>query len=526
MPPSGENAVPVRADRPGVRLHDVEETRLVEARALARWPHGELMARAGQRVARWVAALAPHARRVHVLAGPGGNGGDGLHAAAQLARHGRMVTVSLCAEAAGLRSDAAQGLEQAREAGARIETKVELAGTELVIDALLGIGARGAPRGAVAAALRELARHGGRTLAIDVPSGLDPRLGTPTTDHPVRAQATLSLLTLRPGLLFDAARPWCGEVWLDRIGVEDQAPGMHALRLTGSDDHPGRWLPRPGLSHKGRFGDVLVVGGGPGMAGALSMAAMAAQGFGAGRTFVVPLDDQAGLSHPLHPEWIWRRPDDPWLAEALGRSTVVCGCGGGEAVAEHLPDILARAKRLVLDADALNALARDGALAQAARDRTRAGRSTVITPHPLEAARLLGMSVEQVQHDRLAVARELARTFGATVTLKGACTVVASNAPGGDIDGEAGLAALNASGGPALATAGTGDVLAGAIAGLWSQAAGLYDPLVKAPGTQEPLPHRVACAAVWVHGRAAAGLPAHLPVLSARLVDAMRAVPT
>jgi len=190
-----------------------------------------------------------------------------------------------------------------------------------------------------------------------------------------------------------------------------------------------------------------------------------------------------------------------WQAadEVLAQTTVVCGCGGGDAVRAVLPRVLSTSGRLVLDADALNAVAQDSALQSLLRSRAARGRGTVITPHPLEAARLLGMSVAEVQQDRLHAARELAQRFGCVALLKGSGTVIA--APGE-------ILRINPTGNASLATAGTGDVLAGLIGGLWAQqeSAAALD---------------IASTAAYRHGRAA-DLHGAGPLLANDLIEALR----
>lgn len=533
-----QGAMRIGANSVGLPLHDLEATRRIESWLLQQQPHGALMARAGRAVARWVAAMAPHARRILVLAGPGGNGGDALHAAAHLAAWGRQVTIVLAANPSRLRADARQGHEAAITAGVRHADLDAWPDCDLVVDGLLGIGSTEAPRGEVLHALTTLHQRRVPTLAIDLPTGLHPMSGAATCDVAVRAQATLSLLTLRPGLFTGAGREHAGDIWLDALGPHDPAMACTEPlgRLTGVNDHPDRWLQRRQASHKGSHGDVWVIGGASGMTGALRMAAAAAQGLGAGRTIVMPLDTAAtGCGDALHPEWIWRDPR-ALHAELPTGATVVCGCGGGDAVESVLPRVLQSAPRLVLDADALNAVARQPNLRLALRSRASDIGPTVVTPHPLEAARLLGITTHQVQRDRIAAACQLATDLRATVVLKGSGTIVATSPAGhaeqhirDDVPTTEPKAckpwlSINTSGGPALATAGSGDVLAGAIAGLWSQAVGsaLAAPVGAAPA--EPLPHRVACTAVWLHGRAVDAVPSHLPALPAELVGAMRSV--
>jgi hydroxyethylthiazole kinase-like uncharacterized protein yjeF len=252
--------------------------------------------------------------------------------------------------------------------------------------------------------------------------------------------------------------------------------------------------PRPHASHKGRFGDLAVVGGATGMTGAALLAARAALAAGAGRVFVGLLDDTGPAFDVVHPEVMFRSGGWHNDAAAVARCTVVCGCGGGDAVRQALPVLLARCPRLVLDADALNAIAADEALRMLLRSRAGRDLPTVLTPHPLEAARLLGTDAATVQADRLQAARALAQRHDCVVLLKGSGSVMAM--PDGRI-------AINPSGNGLLAGGGTGDVLAGWIGGLWAQLAGIPDPHCAAANAVR--------AAAWLHGHAADRLLQHRP---------------
>jgi len=453
--------LPAVADHP---LHSVAQTRLIEQAALARPARPPLMERAGEALARLAIALAPHAQRIWIAAGPGNNGGDGIEAALHLQRSGRQVEVTLLA-ASNPPADARAALHRAQAAGVSIRLgatapQFVLDANDLAIDALLGIGASRAPDGEIAAAIGALNALRCPVLSADVPSGLDADTGQPLGDACVDARHTLSFLTLKPGLFTASGRDHAGRVWLDALGtdVEEligaEAPHAWLRSLNARPPTPARRH----AQHKGSFGDVAVIGGSAGMGGAALLAARAAHAAGAGRVYVELLDPNAVAQLDLlRPELMFR---SDWSAqtEALANSTVVCGCGGGDAVRSRLPRLLSRAGHLVLDADALNAIASDSGLATLLR--ARAAHSTVMTPHPLEAARLLGVTTVGVQADRLRAARELADRHGAIVVLKGSGSVIA--APGQP-------PSINASGNASLASAGTGDVLAGWIGGLWPQ---------------------------------------------------------
>jgi hydroxyethylthiazole kinase-like uncharacterized protein yjeF len=184
---------------------------------------------------------------------------------------------------------------------------------------------------------------------------------------------------------------------------------------------------------------------------------------------------------------------------------VVCGCGGGDAVHRLVPELLHRARRLVLDADALNAISSDSSLAAQAAARASRGAATVLTPHPLEAARLLKLTTADVQADRLGCARQLAERFGAVVVLKGSGSVIA--APASPV-------AINPTGNARLASAGTGDVLAGWLGGCWSTN----------PEASTAAAWKAAAGSAWLHGRAVEALPTGLPLPASELVEAMTAL--
>ena len=486
-------------------------TRVVEKRCASGLPEHALMRRAGEAVARLALALAPHARCIWVAAGPGNNGGDGLEAAVQLALRGKQVRVTLAAGRARLPADARDALARAQAAGITIESSgpPELGAQDLAIDALLGIGASRAPDAPIAALIDRLNTLPCTVLAVDVPSGLNIDTGQPLGEACVVAQHTLSLLALKPGLFTAAGRDHGGTVWLDSLGAAVEADTPDAW-LAGHDDVARARPERRHAQHKGSFGDVAVVGGAPGMTGAALLAARAAHAAGAGRVFVNLLAGESMAHDVLRPELMFR-PD--WLAgspTALAHSTVVCGCGGGEKVRDALPLLLSRVARLVLDADALNAVAADGMLQTLLVARRDAGRATVLTPHPLEAARLLNQATAKVQSDRLAAAAALAQRFGCVVLLKGSGTVVAApdHAP-----------SINSTGNAALASAGTGDVLAGWLGGSWSQ---MGEPTRSATPASAPTStaFHAAVSAAFTHG-AAADRAGHSPMRASDLIEAM-----
>jgi len=478
-----------------VALFDDATTRRLERRGAAALPAHALMARAGLALLRLARAVAPNARTAWIAAGPGNNGGDGLVLATWLQRAGVDVRVTLVGHRADrpLPDDAAWALAEARAAGvaiaAELPTEPERARLDLAVDALLGVGQARAPEGAMAAAIAALNALRAPVLSVDAPTGLSTDTGAQLGDAAVRATHTLALLTAKPGLFTGAGRELAGEPWFDDLGVAPEDGAPPTATLTGADAALAPLPRRRHLANKGSFGDVHVAGGAAGMVGAALLAAHAASLAGAGRVLVHThaSGDCAALPVDVrHPELMLRPMAELQAALRDNRkATVVAGCGGGDAVAAELPGCLAHAARLVLDADALNAIARDASLRTLLRARGARGSATILTPHPLEAARLLGSDAKQVQADRLAAARRIAADTGAVVVLKGSGTLVAT--PDGRL-------AVNPSGDARLASAGTGDVLAGWLGGLWS-AQSSDDAAVDQA-------FAVARAAAWIHGRA------------------------
>lgn len=475
---------------------DSATIRALEHSAAATLPPHTLMQRAGDAVARLARAVAPHARTVWIACGPGNNGGDGLEAAHRLRQAGARPVVTWLGDASRMPADALASLRRAQNGGVEFAPTAPagMGPQDLCIDALLGLGARhdgsmpaSPQQEALALAVTTLNNSPAPVLAVDLPTGLDADSGAIAASA-VQARWTLSLLALKPGLFTAHGRDAAGEIWFDPIGVDAGPTGPVAM-LSGPHARP----PRPHASHKGSHGDVAVIGGAPGMGGAAWLAAQAALHGGAGRVYLGLLDPDAPTLDARASELMWRR----WDSLALEQMSVACGCGGGDAVRETLVPVLARARRLVLDADALNAIAADSALQTQLRARAARGQPTVLTPHPLEAARLLGQTTAQVQAQRLQAARVLAETLAVTVVLKGSGTLIAT--PGRTLQ-------LNPTGNARLATAGTGDVLAGLLAAWLARHADA---------------HVAATAAVYQHGAAADHWPAGLPLVAGALACAL-----
>ncbi|MCZ8295127.1 MAG: NAD(P)H-hydrate dehydratase [Hylemonella sp.] len=471
---------------PSQPLYSAAATRTLEAALATTLPPHTLMQRAGLATAQLALAIAPHARSYWIACGPGNNGGDGLEAAMHLQQWGKTPLVTWLGTPETAPTDARASHARALAAGVRF-VDAPPADCDMCIDALLGTGTSRPPEGRLADWIAHINTLSVPVLAVDLPSGLNADTGT-TPGPCVCASHTLSLLTLKPGLYTAQGRDQTGQVWYESLGAEVTSAAAQAS-LAGAPAAPARRH----ATHKGSYGDVAVIGGARGMGGAVLLAASAALHHGAGRVYVGLLDESGMALDPTHPELMFRAP----AALDVAALTVVAGCGGGQAIAAQLPRLLSTVARLVLDADALNSIANDSQLTTLLAARGARQRQTVLTPHPLEAARLLACTTAAVQADRLAAAQQLAQRFGCTVVLKGSGTVIA--APGR-------LPVINPTGNARLATAGTGDVLAGLIGARLAQGESAFD---------------AACAAVWLHGRAANAWPQDRALTAGALAQAI-----
>ena len=488
--------------RPILRPQDVRRLE-PELQALRPKP---LMQSAGLACAQLALAIAPHARRIWVAAGPGNNGGDGLQAALHLHQWGKEVLVSLVASPEHSPADAQAALQRALQAGVRIQPGVptewlgQMDAQDLCIDALLGIGATRPLNMAMQNWVQAMQDCAAQVLAIDVPTGLNPRsgqwLGCDSGDTlNARADHTLSLIAVQAGLLMGHGRDASGQIWLDNLGYESH---QHSVPTLAWLNAPFVATHKQHASHKGSHGDVAVIGGesmathGMGMTGAAILAATAALHAGTGRVILSMLSHSDCNNAP--PDVMQR----DFKRLELEKLYVVCGCGGGKAVEEVLLEVLQRSAHLVLDADGLNAVAQDHSLQHALRQRANlpsALQATILTPHPLEAARLLGCTTGQVQNDRLQAALELAERFLCSVVLKGSGTVIA--APGH-------TPRINITGNGRLAIGGTGDVLAGLVGARMAQGQSAFD---------------AACTAVAQHGQLADDWPTGEALTASRLAQ-------
>jgi ADP-dependent NAD(P)H-hydrate dehydratase / NAD(P)H-hydrate epimerase len=461
-------------------------------RAIDRWaieqrgvPSLELMERAGEGVARAAEQLAPDGP-VTVLCGKGNNGADGLVAARLLRHAGRAVTVLTLAPPAELQGDARVNLERLPgDPPTPLAAGTALPASAVIVDALLGTGFAGAPRGAVAAAIDAVNAAAAPVLSVDVPSGVDASTGA-ISARAVRAALTLTFHAAKPGLWINPGKACAGEVRTIDIGIPRGAPAAAAIGLIGPSVLAE--LPRrEAASTKFSSGHVLVVGGSRGLSGAPRMAAEAAMRAGAGYvTACVPDSLQPILAGGGLSELMTRGlPEEDGGLSAAGVETVTQAAERGGALAlgpglGRTPGAAALARELARRAALALVLDADGLNAHAGRLGELTGREapTVLTPHAGELGRLLELSSEQIERERLLHVRSAAALADAVVVLKGDDTLIAD--PSGRV-------LVNPGGSPALATAGTGDVLTGVLAALLAQG---LDALT------------AAAAGVWVHAAA------------------------
>jgi ADP-dependent NAD(P)H-hydrate dehydratase / NAD(P)H-hydrate epimerase len=442
----------------------------------------ELMGRAAEAVFAAASRRWPEARRWVVLCGAGNNGGDGYVIARLARRAGREVRVCGLTDPGGLTGDAARAWQDFVADGGTVEPFATglLADAGLIVDAVLGTGLARPVTGELRAAIEAVNAAQRPVVAVDIPSGLDATTGLPS-GAAIRADLTVTFVGRKLGLHLGAGPDHTGVVEfadlgipaavVERAGLAGKAP----LRLFTASELP-RILPRrTATAHKGNFGHVLVVGGNHGMSGAVRLAGEAALRTGAGLVSVATRPAHAPLLPLVRPELMCHGiAGAADLAPLFARATVVAvgpGLGQDAWARELLAATLSCGLPLVVDADALNLLT----ASHPHRD------DWVLTPHPGEAARLLGMTTAQVQRDRLGALRSLRERWGGTIVLKGSGTLVA---------GAAGPGWAITTGNPGMATAGMGDVLTGITAGLIAQSGAGIDLSDS------------AAAAAFVHGAA------------------------
>jgi ADP-dependent NAD(P)H-hydrate dehydratase / NAD(P)H-hydrate epimerase len=482
-------------------LYLTAEMRALEANAFAMNPQPPLMERAGAAAGERARALAGEGRGVLVLAGPGNNGGDAFEVAAHLKRLFYRVDVVFPGDVARLSADAQSALKKWQAAEGKLLQSIP-ADTryDLVADGLFGIGLERPVSGHYAELIEQANRLPGRKLAIDMPSGINADTGA-VMGVAIRASHTITFIARKPGLFTLDGPDHCGEVSTALLGLDPEALRVPQGRLVDSALLATPLIARPHNFHKGRAGSVAIVGGATGMVGAALLAGRAAIRLGAGKVYLGLLSDTPPQVDIVQPELMLRAPCTLLADGFVTAAAIGPGMGTDASAQRLLTQGLGLEIPLVIDADALNMIAAHPVLQSALTGRTAA---SLLTPHPAEAARLLGTDSATVQADRVKATCRLAARFKSWVALKGNGTVIA--APDGQWW-------INTSGNPGMASAGMGDVLTGMIVSLLAQGLDAGPALV---------------AGVYLHGAAAdsAAAKGHGPIglTAGEVVDAARAL--
>lgn len=441
------------------KLYNIAQIRLIEKQAPSKFQlaEGELMERAGYAAFYLLKELWPAARHIVIAAGPGNNGGDGYVLARLAHQENYAVRVLTVSDPNDLKGDALAAYQAASEAGVLISSwnADDLLMADVIVDALLGIGAKRQLSKELADAIADINDAASPVLAIDIPSGLCADTGR-VFDNAVQAEATVTFLAMKCGLCTGAAAEYRGQMYFSDLGVSEESYEKIPPTAYRMDEQEVMTLlpPRNRVSHKNDFGHVLVIGGDYGFAGAAGMAAMAALRTGAGLVSVATRPEHVPALVALHPEIMAHGVTRAEELEALIArvNVIILGPGLGrsewshalwlKAIATHLP--------MLVDADGLNWLAED----------PHVSREWILTPHVGEAARLLKSDKETIQRDRFMAAKDLQHEYGGVAVLKGSGTIVQSQdaAPSVCIAGN-----------PGMATGGMGDILSGVIGGLLAQ---------------------------------------------------------
>ncbi len=448
--PSAAQAVPLYS---AIQLRELDRLAIEQAGI----PGYTLMTRAA--LAAWseIQARWPSVRSLVVLCGTGNNGGDG-YVLARLARSdGCQVRVLQLGDAGRIRADALTARNDWLEAGGAVAEfdEASLASADVVVDALLGTGFERALDAQWAAAIRAVNDSAVPLVALDVPSGLHSDSGA-VADAAIKAQLTVTFIGHKAGLYTGAGPEQAGEIVLADLAVPATVLSQvePLAELQGTADLQGLTTPRARSAHKGSFGHVLVVGGDHGMAGAVRLAGEAALCCGAGLVSVATRVEHASAIMAGCPELICHGVENArqLKAQLAKASVIVIGPGLGQSgwAAELLAAVLETTQPLVVDADALNLLAREPVNQ----------RRWILTPHPGEAARLLQQDTATIQSDRFAAVAAINQQYGGVTVLKGAGSIVHA---------EAQRPMVCAAGNPGMATAGMGDVLSGVLGSLLAQ---------------------------------------------------------
>jgi hydroxyethylthiazole kinase-like uncharacterized protein yjeF len=435
-------------------------------------PSLTLMENAGLAVAQFVLERFPHAQRIQVVCGKGNNGGDGFVAARKLHEAGKEIAVVFLADSAELKGDAAAMFKRLPMKPIVIQSVEEVEQhawneADLFIDAILGTGSRPPVEGVYAAAIEKMNESDVPIVAVDIPSGANADGTQPSPEPLVHADAivTFTALKLAHVFQFDSIPTALKQIGSPPEAIESKSD----LNLITPQDFAVLLAPRKPDSNKGTFGHVLVLGGSLGKSGAAAMVGMAALRAGAGLVTVgTPKSVQAtvaGFAPELMTEGLAETEQGTFsilaleslrkFSESKDVAAIGPGISGDREAAQFVRAVLDRSQLpVVLDADGLNAFKEHRG------DLNGNNRPLVITPHPGEMARLTGLSIPEIQSDRIGVVRQYAREHNTYIVLKGHRTIVAE--PGGRVW-------INNTGNPGMATGGTGDILTGIIAGLIAQ---------------------------------------------------------
>ena len=466
-----------------MKLVTSEEMRRIDKKAIEEIgiPSIVLMENAGLKVADAIERkYGPlKGKYVYIFAGSGNNGGDGMVVARHLFNQKVKAKIFLLAEKKNIKGDAATNLAITEKMGipmreitspAFVESlEKELAKADIVIDALLGTGAEGAPRGLMKKVIDLINKHSKNTVAVDIPTGIDADTGE-VRGEAIKAEYTVSLAYPKRGLYLYPGMDYAGEIEIVDIGIptglEEDKINSELLTLAGISK---KLFFRKPSSHKGSFGHLLVIAGSPGMTGAASLTALSALRVGAGLvTLGIPEDLNPILETKLTEVMTLPLPQskDKTLCKEgfekikdFSQKCKAMAIGPGISSTKQTKELISTIIDqldipLVIDADGINVLAGELSLLKKYKA------SLIITPHPGEMGRLVGASVEEIQKDRIGFTMALARRIGAIVVLKGARTVIAS---------KEGNSWVNLTGNPGMATGGSGDILTGIIGGLLAQ---------------------------------------------------------
>ena len=446
-------------------LYRAEQVRALDRTAIEQFgiPGLTLMERAGAAAFKLLRDCWPDARDITVVCGIGNNGGDGYVVGRLALEQGFKVRVLQLGDGGRLSGDALTSAMAYTEAGGEtFDFQGMPRVTDLVVDAVFGTGLEREITGAWREAIESINQHPAPVLALDIPSGIHSDTGR-FMGVAVKADATISFIGLKQGMFTGDAPEYCGDIQFDALDVPAAiyASQILSARRLDWDKMTLQLAPRSRVSHKGNFGHVLVIGGNHGFAGAALMTAAAAARTGAGLVSVATRETHASTLVMQRPEVMFHSVEsDTALKALLERATVVAigpGLGRDDWSQKMLSLALESRRPLVMDADALNLLV----------DNPQRRDDWILTPHPGEASRLLGVSTAEIQQDRFTAVQTLQHQYGGVAVLKGAGTLVMGPAhrPCG----------VCSDGNPGMASGGMGDVLTGIIASLIAQGFDLQD---------------------------------------------------